>query len=973
VTNRRGVELALEELGGDGGEAWVCAGTYRHPLSPLLPSIHFPLFHRPFPLPPPALAIGTSWCTPRTILRSLSSISLRTRATTTTTTIYCALNVPPPFYVSKLPPYPSGRCWHLFRRFRFAPTYPLTSRLAGPSNTGHFSTPTSSRYRAPTPSQRSRTNSPGLIVRSVSAPQVPVEVSISDDGMSDDEEPAQSVYLTDLQHDDGGQWSAGPFPPFDNEATISPPHPNVSEAQRAVERTQDQIIRETDRILRDEDFTGRLHAAQTTGTPLFPGNTIIGEHAPSQRLLDAHSTTPAFSPIHFGPLDDGKLRQVQVDLIADAINSLTHGNDKLHKLFSHSVGQNNVLGSFMATMTDALEKRLQSIETTLKEALSSPRESVKPKGPSTPSASSEKLDLIARKVTSLEHKVSTPSVAGNPPGPSPTPPKQQSRRSAAPSPPSSRPWYEVSLTTLNKHSIVFWAYIINVGKWGALKDGKPECLAMSADEHIDDIRAFIHRAAVWHNTPGQGSMTFINPPPSPPERSQGWTKKFSWETLRWDGEVADQKTEVFFAPGFNASSPVSALRPKGKGKANDPGTTTPSPAPSPPTEQPWINTPKGGGKPKSFAHAASLPAAPLVKPQKAYQGVPTSRFMSPAPKPQRRSGGFVIRYIIRFHNDEKPTKGTAAPAQFLTSEINRVSNSFNIRANSVEWTSAMNLLIFFTHDSADPQITKAGNTIMGTIARGCGKSIFMKSVKWSWIVVRNVPTTKWVSDPDNSPMAHMITSDDDPLATLPHGRFEDVTLEDLETELRKAHPLLETALFMEGPSWTCRDGKPPPGATTTNVSFAVPDPDESRLKALTKRPILLFHLPVFCTAWTEKVNLTQCPRCWKYGDKVHPDCPARCRVCGGGHSEELHNSSCKKCTSSNLNQEDVVAGKTICSHAPLCPNCSEPHHADDNACRMRNHAACEARLRKKVGRGQTFISTFSDAQLARQGGAPSSS
>jgi len=59
-----------------------------------------------------------------------------------------------------------------------------------------------------------------------------------------------------------------------------------------------------------------------------------------------------------------------------------------------------------------------------------------------------------------------------------------------------------------------------------------------------------------------------------------------------------------------------------------------------------------------------------------------------------------------------------------------------------------------------------------------------------------------------------------------------------------------------------------------------------------------------------------------------------------------------------MNQDDHSKGLTTCNHTIACPNCREEHFADDSSCKMRNHAACEECQRRKVGRGQLFISNM---------------
>jgi len=294
--------------------------------------------------------------------------------------------------------------------------------------------------------------------------------------------------------------------------------------------------------------------------------------------------------------------------------------------------------------------------------------------------------------------------------------------------------------------------------------------------------------------------------------------------------------------------------------------------------------------------------------------------------------------MIRFHKDEKPTTGTRMPTQAVISVVNAAISQFNIKVNVAEWSPIQNLLLYFTGDSTNSQITKAQAMIMGVLARGCLRSTFLECVKWSRIVVHDVTTQDW--DTSSS-------------------EFVDVDAKSMEAALRTSHPILTDATFMEGPDWTARDG-PKVGSTNTNISFAILDHDESRLKAITKSPLVMFGSYCQATLWTEKINLIRCPRCWKYGSVAHPDCPIRCKRCRGNHPESSHNKECLKCVKSDINQEDRAMGLTTCTHPTFCPNCREDHLADNTNCRMRNFAACEERHRRKVGRGQRFITSYTD-------------
>ena len=164
---------------------------------------------------------------------------------------------------------------------------------------------------------------------------------------------------------------------------------------------------------------------------------------------------------------------------------------------------------------------------------------------------------------------------------------------------------------------------------------------------------------------------------------------------------------------------------------------------------------------------------------------------------------------------------------------------------------------------------------------------------------------------------------------------------------------------MEGPDWTRRPGSTQDdNEATANVSFAIPDHEEKRISELTKRPITLFYTQCRMNRWTEKINMVQCTRCWKYGDKVHPACQIRCRQCGGHHTEEDHSKECVKCSKDDIDHEARKNGQTTCTHPISCANCGDNHHADDRVCRMRNHAVCEERQRRKIGQGQTMISKY---------------
>ena len=626
----------------------------------------------------------------------------------------------------------------------------------------------------------------------------------------------------------------------------------------------------------------------TSGAPLFPGNDVIGQTPPTELLINHLRANE--KEISLFIVDKPKTDNEIIPFfgkLADAVNLINMRADANERILTHSVAQNNVAETFHSSALKDIELRLASIETSIwgiQRALLAGKE-VQQVPPPPSHSTNDKIDLIAHKVSTIEEKVKQVNkVAVNPPGPQNKTQKTEGTQGAGkkgteeatnlPKP----TWYEYILTNAATSQLSFWAAMIATGKWGAPRGDGVEGFNFQTEADRRNIVGYICRA-LHHHFPKGSNGSFPAPPKEPTPLTSGWTKKISWIIL----DCMDQHIESFrhtvYAPGRDSKTrsvlSTNTNPPTHVDKGKQRKTELPaSTIDALPTENPWTTVPSGGSKPKpsppkSFAQATSTPKQKITAPQPKYDNVPTTRFMAPMPKrpPPRRTGNFGKRWIIRFHREEKPTKGTATPIQVVVAEINRTSAQFNVKANSAEWTSAMNLLIYFSFDSIKSQITKCSKTILGALAKGCERAIFMKSVKWSRIVVRGVPVQHWIAEaPPNTPES----------LELPNGRFAPVTKPDMEHALWASHPLLETAIFMEGPDWTDKSGKPPLEASFANISFAIPDPDDECVKALVRRPLLLFNTPCHCTRWTEKIKLIQCQRCWKYGDQVHPDCPPRC-------------------------------------------------------------------------------------------------
>jgi len=650
-----------------------------------------------------------------------------------------------------------------------------------------------------------------------------------------------------------------------------------------------------------------------------------------------------------------------------SINIQNEKIEALTKLLIHSVAQNNAYASLNGVITDKMEQRLQSMEKTIS-AISQRQDGPSTNAPARHNVEKDLLNNIARKITSIEHNTRNPTVMdGNPP----VVPKTIPQVPNPVQPTNTKPanWVPSLVNESSFGILAGWAAMITQGRWGSrTKEGKLEgvnFLNLNAKSR-GGVAEFIKRSAHFQFS-RNGSGGFILPPHTPLTFKLGWSSSVTWTVVDANKVTKSSRKNTIFADNMSTSDKVHiSLGAASNTDVPPVAANTPPVAPShTPASSPevfyddlWTPTPPSG-KTKSFAEAAKKPTTNASKgknPQPLYNGIPVSQFMQRA---ERNTNGyrrgFGKRYMIKFHRTDKPSTGTRMLEQAVTGEINRTCGAlFHIKASAAEWTSAQNLNIFFTHDSVDAQIVKAGQTILGTVAKGFKGAIFLKSVKWSRIVVRNVPLYKWVPG--------VMSHNEDNTNSI-SGDLQPVTDAELTDALRDAHPILKDAVFTEGPNWTNRDpfsNNPPPNGRA-NVSFTLPDPDESRIKELSRQPLILFDTACWSNQWTEKINLIQCPRCWKYGDKIHPSCPIRCAFCGGPHGDNVHHMECRKCVNSDINQADRIAGKTKCPHPHVCPNCKGEHAADSTECKMRNHAVCEARKNGNIGRNQKFITDYASS------------
>ena len=461
----------------------------------------------------------------------------------------------------------------------------------------HVPTPaqrrTRSRAPSPTPSQRRRER----LSRSVSRSPAPQGQEVDEDDeieMWGDEADERHLPFIDYNAPNPDQNLYQPH----STATIAP----ANAAQRAVEDLQNQIIQTAKHTATKASFAEHIRDIEQGTGKLFPGNTVLGEGEPAEIPgHDQGTPVPTVPPTTTNP--DTSVEHEWFDRVATAINQLAEEQEKLRKLIVHSICQSNVLGTFSATTTHEVELRLCSIEGTL---------AGKPghQGPPVPSSSQkEKLDMIARKIVSIEHQVKTsPPVTGNPPGPQNKTQKTEGQGAKQKGTEDSTLWYVQDLHNLSTHRLSLWAAAISVTKWGAINNGKPESFNHQTTTERNNITAYIERALRTHFGPKRTNV-FPMAPPSGVKVEKGWTKTFPWCMVNHQGEQTDcSQRQPVYPPGIDRNTKLMAA--PNPTPPTDKGKQISNQVPAATMENPWIDTPKGGSTskttpPKSFAAAAA--------------------------------------------------------------------------------------------------------------------------------------------------------------------------------------------------------------------------------------------------------------------------------------------------------------------------------------------------------------------------------
>ena len=486
-----------------------------------------------------------------------------------------------------------------------------------------------------------------------------------------------------------------------------------------------------------------------------------------------------------------------------------------------------------------------------------------------------------------------------------------------------------------------------------------------------------------------GSYACFPIPPTKPIRDIIKSNDYEW--VVYDGlkkYLPNYHTDplfsgVRFPPGTNIvpRNPNPAIEPAQNTTPTPPHTTAPQPhardnvidAPRPPTQQemptnglpppadfgeyledyaeenPW-NKASGSGK-QSFAQIASQG---MTQTQLQRQKYPTLN------RPHKQDD----KWVLSFHRakaslvtdnkadkKDKPAESEHLPGHIAAERINLSCTAYNIKAILASWSQKGNLVLTFSDNSTDKNITNAAETIKKQVAPGWN-TVLTKITNQSRIILPNVPCQK---------VSHSVITGDE--MDVEKSERDVWSSEDLEAELRKSHPLLKDVKFCVPPAWATRNISPT--TSTATALIIIEDPDSLIMSALTSSSLIMFATRISPKAWKEKINLIQCTRCWRFG-KEHPACTPICKLCGSkGHTTDMHNESCKKCKDTGVALNDLRNPEWTCIHI-ICANCGRNHLPDNTDCEARRLSIQEARSKNSTLPRQTLISSSFRPSPSRQ-------
>ena len=213
------------------------------------------------------------------------------------------------------------------------------------------------------------------------------------------------------------------------------------------------------------------------------------------------------------------------------------------------------MGSVNATIISQLREQIQSIEHRLMSPENKGNTTTGSSGhqnpPTISSSQKETLDMIARKVSSIEHKIATvpPPLPGNRPGLQHNKPKTEGQGAGKKGTAGINYWYKKDLQEFSTERLVVWAAAVSTGGWGRPINDQPERFNHKRAHDRVAVQAFLQRALDYYYGPDKLNR-FLYAPPKETKLASGWTKSFDWSIIDHNGDVisCSQRSPIY-TPG----------------------------------------------------------------------------------------------------------------------------------------------------------------------------------------------------------------------------------------------------------------------------------------------------------------------------------------------------------------------------------------------------------------------------------------
>ena len=313
----------------------------------------------------------------------------------------------------------------------------------------------------------------------------------------------------------------------------------------------------------------------------------------------------------------------------------------------------------------------------------------------------------------------------------------------------------------------------------------------------------------------------------------------------------------------------------------------------------------GKGK-NSPSKKQNKPAAPAPTPTNTPPQKPTKSDSQKAREDFRRR---QVSWIVK--HPEPVLESDRLKPTAVWSKIQLIDHSrFPVKYQQSSWTKDGRILfLHFSPDTNDEFVETQATHICQAL--GFPDATMQRAVRTSKIMLARIPCR----NPENPDVL--------------------ITNEQLCAEL-STHDFFKDLVYTQGPKWVTPDMENKEVAT---AFLQFQDPEGNYAHTILNYAIFLFGHFIVANVPLDKVDVTQCSRCWNFG-KEHETCAIRCVYCGAvGHTAANHVDFCKDCH--RLGQKDINGCVHLC-----CPNCKKEHSATEVKCLSRAQYISAERQKK---------------------------